>query len=80
MCGTLKVPFTVSTGGAGLQSQQWGRKKASALAVSGLAENGADALAPHALQLADALLTEVRCCMFDAPMTVIVQRGMLPGH
>ena len=43
----------------GLQSQQWGRKKASALAVSGLAENGADALAPHALKLADALLAEV---------------------
>ena len=44
----------------GLQSQQWGRKKASALAVSGLAENGAETLAPHALKLADGLLTEVR--------------------
>lgn len=44
---------------SGLQSQQWGRKKASALAVAGLAESGADALTPHAVMLADALLAEV---------------------
>ena len=44
---------------AGLQSQQWGRKKAAALAAARLAEDGADPLRPHALRLLDALLTEV---------------------
>ncbi len=44
---------------AGLQSQQWGRKKAAALAAARLAEDGADPLRPHALTLLNALLTEV---------------------
>ena len=45
---------------AGLQSQQWGRKKAAALAAARLAEDGADALRPHVLALLNALLAEVR--------------------
>ena len=43
---------------AGLQSQQWGRKKAAALSVARLAEDGADPLRPHALALLHALLAE----------------------
>ena len=41
---------------AGLQSGQWGRKKAAAAAASKLCDSGADALAPHAAALLDALL------------------------
>lgn len=44
---------------AGLQSQQWGRKKAAALAAARLAEDGAEPLRPHVLALLNALLTEV---------------------
>ena len=43
----------------GLKSQQWGRKKAAALAVGKVAEGSPDVLAPHAQSLLSALLAEV---------------------
>ena len=56
----------VSIGGrAGLQSQQWGRKKAAALAAARLAEDGAEPLRPHVLALLNALLTEVAAMMYS---------------
>ncbi|KAK9834910.1 hypothetical protein WJX81_007994 [Elliptochloris bilobata] len=42
-----------------LGAQQWGRKKAAALAVTALAKSGAEALPPHAPVLASALLAEL---------------------
>ena len=48
-----------------LGSQQWGRKKAAALAVAALAKSGAEALPPHTPALATALLAELPGRLWD---------------
>lgn len=50
---------------ADLGSQQWGRKKAAALAVTALAKSGAEALPPHTPALASALLAELPGRLWD---------------
>ena len=50
---------------ADLGAQQWGRKKAAALAVTALAKVGAEALPPHTPVLASALLAELPGRLWD---------------
>jgi hypothetical protein len=49
---------------AGLQSGQWGRKKAAATAISQICQTSGDALASHAPALLDALLKASAGCFF----------------
>jgi hypothetical protein len=55
----------------GLATQQWGRKKACAEGLKQLAELGADAAAPHAARLADALLAEASGRLWDGKEAVL---------
>jgi len=48
---------------AGLSSQQWERKKATAKSVQKLCEEGADALGPSAATICAALLQVTRCVL-----------------
>ena len=62
----------------GLKSQQWGRKKAAALAVAKVADGSPDVLAPHAPALLSALLAEVnrqisRNCLGCYPLAELVK-------
>ena len=70
----------VGTRRAGLQSQQWGRKKAAALAAARMAGDGADALRPHVLALLNALLAEVSGLTSSIPCTAGPSRRVYVSH
>lgn len=58
---------------AGLQSGQWGRKKAAAAALTQICQTSGDALAPHLPAVLDALLkvgskTPPSCELCDSEM------------
>lgn len=63
---------------AGLQSGQWGRKKAAAAALTQICQTSGDSLAPHLPVVLDALLKVccaalcmLRCAVRGAALTVV---------
>lgn len=62
---------------AGLQSGQWGRKKAAAAALTQICQTSGDALAPHLPAVLDALLkvggfeTAPSCKLCDCQLVMI---------
>lgn len=73
----LPTPLLLQLIIAGLQSGQWGRKKAAAAAVARVCQAAGDVLAPHAAALLDALLKVRRPVACPADGTVS-PRPVLP--
>ncbi|PRW21127.1 proteasome-associated ECM29-like protein isoform X1 [Chlorella sorokiniana] len=62
---------------AGLQSGQWGRKKAAATALSQICQTSGDAIVPHLPAVLDALLKEVPGRIWEGKEAVLGAAGAL---
>ncbi|PSC71704.1 proteasome-associated ECM29-like protein [Micractinium conductrix] len=64
---------------AGMQSGQWGRKKAAAAVIADISKASGDALAPHAPALLDVLLKELPGRLWEGKEVVLTAAGAVAG-